>query len=94
MVVRIAAPVDYEQTLFDNCSYAAGHDACDMPSLPFLREVPRRSQRGPKKAPAFWGEEEPRREVKAYQPDMPTEYSVRRRGGGFQTGANDIESVR
>jgi len=30
---------------------------------------------GPRKAPAFWGEDERRREVKAYQPDMPTEHS-------------------
>ena len=29
---------------------------------------------GSPKSPAFWGEEEPPHEVKAYQPDMPTEY--------------------
>ncbi len=28
---------------------------------------------------ARWGEEEPQHEVKAYLPDMPTEYSERRR---------------
>lgn len=31
--------------------------------------------------PACWGEEEPRHEVKAYQPDTPSEYSERRRRG-------------
>ena len=35
--------------------------------------------RGSQRAPARWGEEEPQHEVKAYQPDMPTEYSERRR---------------
>ena len=33
------------------------------------------ADKGPRRAPARWGEEEPRREVKAYQPDTPTEYS-------------------
>ena len=29
---------------------------------------------GSPQRPALWGEEEPPHEVKAYQPDMPTEY--------------------
>ena len=37
--------------------------------------------KGPRHAPACWGEEEPPHEVKAYQPDMPTEYGARRRRG-------------
>ena len=40
-------------------------DVCQIPGSP--------------QRPALWGEEEPRYEVKAYLPDMPTEYSVRRR---------------
>ena len=37
------------------------------------------NHRGPRRAPARWGEEKPPHEVKAYQPDMPTEYGERRR---------------
>lgn len=33
----------------------------------------------PKLMQSVWGKEEPRHEVKAYQPDAPTEYSERRR---------------
>ena len=39
------------------------------------RVIARLKFRGPQKAPAFWGEDERRHEVKAYLPDMPTEYS-------------------
>ena len=40
-------------------------------------------KRGPRHAPACWGEEESPHEVKAYQPDMPTEYGARRRCGNL-----------
>ena len=40
----------------------------------FLSIVIAKLHMGSPKSPAFWGEEEPPHEVKAYQPDMPTEY--------------------
>nr|WP_316622865.1 hypothetical protein [uncultured Ruminococcus sp.] len=45
---------------------------------------------------SVWGKEEPRHEVKAYQPDAPTEYSERRRVAKQQiaSGVQQIEKFK
>ena len=46
-------------------------------------------RRGPRRAPARRGEEEPRDEDKAYQPDMPAEKGQPRAEPGLLRGSGD-----
>jgi hypothetical protein len=50
-----------------------------LPQGAFQIVIARRVYMGSPTRLARWGEEEPQHEVKAYLPDMPTEYSERRR---------------